>query len=156
MVVSSLDVNEFVQNGWISLTSFKPLRWVSKSRIVTDWLNLNFAPGDLVFPTQYIDRTKSIRAHTFCGNGLVGHVSLAHPVSKVLIEIAKKMAPRLEFKCHFDATYLCIEGPTFSTQAESLSYISMGASIIGMTNFPEYALAREAGLAYLPACFVTD
>jgi 5'-methylthioadenosine phosphorylase len=62
----------------------------------------------------------------------------------------------MTFKSHFQKTYLCIEGPYFSTQAESLSYRQMNADIIGMTNFPEFALAREAGLPYLPLCFVTD
>ncbi len=119
-------------------------------------LKTEFKPGDMVVPNQYLDRTKSIRAHTFCGQGLVGHVSLAHPVSSELVEALKKQASEFDFKIHFGATYVCVEGPYFSTQAESKCFISQGANIIGMTNFPEYALAREAGLSYLPACFVTD
>ena len=66
------------------------------------------------------------------------------------------MSKNLDFNLHFGKTYVCIEGPYFSTQAESLSYIQMGAHIIGMTNFPEFALAREAGLGYVPCSFVTD
>ena len=119
-------------------------------------LKTEFKPGDMVVPNQYLDRTKSIRSHTFCGQGLVGHVSLAHPVTGDLVEALKKHKSEFNFKIHFGATYVCVEGPYFSTQAESKSFIAQGADIIGMTNFPEYALAREAGLGYLPACFVTD
>ena len=69
--------------------------------------------------------------------------------------VSKPRAP-YNFDFHFSGTYICIEGPYFSTQAESKSYIGIGADIIGMTHFPEFALAREAGLAYLPCCWVTD
>jgi 5'-methylthioadenosine phosphorylase len=113
-------------------------------------------PGDLVVPDQYIDRTKSLRNHTFCGEGVVGHVSLAKPVCAHGVVALKELAPQLKFQTHFSKTYICIEGPYFSTQAESKSYRVMGADIIGMTNFPEFALAREAGLHYLPCSFVTD
>ncbi len=117
-------------------------------------LRKEIAPGDLVIPSQYIDRTKGVRAHSFLGGGLVGHVSLAKPIWE---SAAKQVAAlTFDFKAHFGKTYICIEGPSFSTQAESASYRQMGADIIGMTNFPEYALAREAGLCYLPASFVTD
>jgi len=119
------------------------------------------APGDLVMPFQYIDRTKGLRAHSFLGEGLVGHVSLAKPVCEVMAkrsyEILKTNPPAAgAFKIHSGQTYLCVEGPYFSTKAESLSYRAMGAHIIGMTNFPEYGLAREAGMAYVPCSFVTD
>lgn len=119
-------------------------------------LKKEFKPGDLVLVDQYIDRTKSIRKHSFCGEGLVGHVSLARPVTRELSESIYNFKDQVDFDIHLGATYICIEGPTFSTQAESLSYVSMGANIIGMTNFPEYALAREAGLCYVPFSFVTD
>jgi 5'-methylthioadenosine phosphorylase len=119
-------------------------------------LQAEFAPGDLVLPTQYIDRTKGLRKHTFCGDGLVGHMSLAYPVCGALAERVFALAKSEGVKAHLGGTYLCIEGPNFSTLAESLSYRSLNASIIGMTNFPEYALAREAGLSYLPCSFVTD
>jgi len=120
-------------------------------------LQKEYAPGDLVIPTQYIDKTKGIRNHTFCGDGIVGHVSLAHPVCKVA---SKKLIELIDFeknwKVFANKTYLCIEGPYFSTQAESHLYREMKADIIGMTNFPEFALAREASLNYLPCCFITD
>lgn len=119
-------------------------------------LQKQFAPGDLVVPYQYIDRTKSLRKHTFLGEGLIGHVSLAKPICQVMAERLKPLVKGLHLKSHFGQTYVCIEGPSFSTQAESNSYRLMNADIIGMSNFPEYALAREAGLPYLPCCFVTD
>lgn len=119
-------------------------------------LRKELAPGDLVIANQYIDRTKGVRAHSFFGEGIVGHVSLAKPVWKTGTETVWGLAQGLGFNVHFDKAYVCIEGPYFSTQAESNSYRAMGADIIGMTNFPEFALAREAGLSYLPCCFVTD
>lgn len=121
-------------------------------------LQKEFAPGDLVIPYQYIDRTKSIRAHTFLGQGLIGHVSLAKPICEVMAEKVKALVTleKIDFKIHFGQTYVCIEGPYFSTKAESDVYRQMKADIIGMSNFPEYALAREAGLPYLPLSFVTD
>ncbi len=119
-------------------------------------LKKNFSPGDLVIPNQYLDRTKGFRQHTFCGNGIVGHVSLAKPVAAELVAWALEEREKWDWETHVGATYVCVEGPCFSTQAESRAHIQQGASIIGMTNFPEYALAREAGFAYLPACFVTD
>lgn len=111
-------------------------------------------PGDLVVPIQYIDRTKSIRQHTFAGNGLVSHVSLADPVSLGLVDELKKQ--EFDFDAYFDRTSIIIEGPGFSTRAEANYYQKIGADIIGMTAFPEYALAREAGMHYLPCSFVTD
>ena len=119
-------------------------------------LQKEFAPGDLVVPFQYIDRTKSLRAHTFLGQGLIGHISLAKPICEVMANRLRELIAGAEFKTHFGQTYVCIEGPSFSTKAESNSYRQMQADIIGMSNFPEYALAREAGLPYLPCCFVTD
>ncbi len=119
-------------------------------------LRKELPPGDLVVASQYIDRTKGIRAHTFLGDGLVGHVSLAKPTWSGAAEVIRKMVPKFDFKIHFDKTYVCIEGPYFSTKAESNSFRGMGADIIGMTNFPEFALAREAGICYVPCCFVTD
>lgn len=113
-------------------------------------------PGDLVVPYQYIDRTKGVRHHSFLGDGLIGHISLAKPICEVMAEKLKPLAASQNFETHFAKTYVCIEGPYFSTKAESLSYRQMGADVIGMSNFPEYALAREAGLPYLPCCFVTD
>lgn len=119
-------------------------------------LQKEYAPGDLVVPFQYIDRTKSLRKSTFLGEGLIGHISLAKPICEVMGHTLKRISPKYDFKTHFGQTYVCIEGPYFSTKAESNTYRQMDAQIIGMSNFPEYALAREAGLPYLPCCFVTD
>jgi 5'-methylthioadenosine phosphorylase len=119
-------------------------------------LQKEYAPGDVVIPSQYIDSTKGIRKATFCGDGLVGHVSLAKPVWQAGVKLIEYLSPQFDFNIHVGKSYVCVEGPYFSTQAESLSYRARGADIIGMTNFPEYGLAREAGIAYLPCCFVTD
>ncbi len=119
-------------------------------------LRAELHPGQLVIPLQYIDRTKGIREHTFCGDGIVGHMSLATPVCEVAARRILSFAHEEKIKAHVGGTYICIEGPNFSTYAESLLYRDLGADIIGMTNFPEYALAREAGLSYLPCSFVTD
>lgn len=119
-------------------------------------LRQELAPGDLVVPTQYIDRTKGIRRCTFGGRGLVAHVSLAEPVSKVLVEKLKSVIKDVAVTAHFGKVSLVVEGPYFSSKAESHSFRALGADIIGMTAFPEYALAREAGIAFLPCSFVTD
>ncbi|MCB0389655.1 MAG: MTAP family purine nucleoside phosphorylase [Bdellovibrionales bacterium] len=119
-------------------------------------LRKEFKPGDMVVPHQYIDRTKGLRPHTFLGNGVVGHISLAKPMCEVMSHHTKEICQNKKWDCHFGQSYICIEGPYFSTKAESNSYRAMGADIIGMTHFPEFALAREAGLPYLPCCFVTD
>ncbi len=112
-------------------------------------------PGDMVVPTQYINATKW-RVPSFSGNGIVSHTSLAVPVSMALVAETKKLAKKVSFACHFDKVSVVVEGPYFSTKAESHMFRSWGADIIGMTAFPEYALAREAGLAFLPCSFVTD
>lgn len=113
-------------------------------------------PGDMVIPQQFIDRTRSLRRNSFCGDGIVGHVSLAEPIWAEAAHWVREHKPEFSFSIHFEKTALVIEGPQFSTRAESHSYRAMGADTIGMTAYPEFALAREAGLAYLPCCFVTD
>jgi 5'-methylthioadenosine phosphorylase len=119
-------------------------------------LQAEYAPGYMVLPLQYIDRTKGVRKHSFCGEGIVGHMSLAHPVCETMARKVDALAKKESFTSHLGGTYICIEGPNFSTYAESVSYRELAADIIGMTGFPEYALAREAGMSYLPCCFVTD
>jgi 5'-methylthioadenosine phosphorylase len=106
-------------------------------------------------PSQYINFTKN-RVSSFSGDGLVSHTSLAIPVSQKLVEETKKIASQIQFRCHFDKVSIVVDGPYFSTKAESNLFRLWGADIIGMTAFPEYALAREAGLAFLPCSFVTD
>lgn len=114
------------------------------------------APGNLVLPLQYFDRTKGIRKNTFCGDGVVGHVSLAHPVCKSAAMKVFEVAQSLKIQSHLGGTYVCMEGPQFSTYSESVHYRSLNGDVIGMTNYPEVALAREAGISYIPLSFITD
>jgi len=118
-------------------------------------LKEEFEPESMVFINQYIDATKS-RVSSFCGAGRVGHYSFAHPVEPDLFEEVKSLCKPLSFSHHMGGTYVCVEGPRFSTFSESKMFQSWGADIIGMTNMPEAYLVREAGLIYLPFCFVTD
>ncbi len=118
-------------------------------------------PGDLVIPDQYIDRTKkTLKETTFFGDevlgNLVGHMSMGEPIDLRLFPILKKLLKSKQFDIHFEKTYICMEGPNFSTRAESKMYQGWGADIIGMTHFPEYSLSKEANMLYLPLCFVTD
>ena len=119
-------------------------------------LRKEIEPGHMVIPHQYMDFTKSYRINTFCGKGLVGHVSLAHPI---WMSAMKEMEERREFfpfAIHTRKSYVCVEGPYFVTQSESYAFRDRGMDVIGMTAYPEFAVAREAGLCYLPCCFVTD
>lgn len=119
-------------------------------------LRQELRPGDMVVPVQYIDRTKSLRRASFTGNGIVGHVALAKPIWREAADYLKRLHQDFSFQLHFERTALVVEGPYFSTSAESHQFRAMSADIIGMTAFPEYALAREAGLGFLPCSFVTD
>jgi 5'-methylthioadenosine phosphorylase len=112
-------------------------------------------PGTFVLIDQFVDRTYK-RESSFFGKGLVAHVSMAHPVSpRLRIHIANAaMAEGIEVKR--DGTYVCMEGPQFSTLAESLTYKQLGYSVIGMTNMPEAKLAREAEICYATVAMVTD
>ncbi|WP_350559238.1 S-methyl-5'-thioadenosine phosphorylase [Psychrobacter sp. CAL346-MNA-CIBAN-0220] len=117
-----------------------------------------FKPLDMVVPDQMIDMTKH-RVSTFFGDGAVAHVSMADPLCPVLAGIlmrAYSEANINEGTCHPKATYVCIEGPQFSTRAESHWYRQIQADIIGMTNMPEAKLAREASIAYATLALVTD
>ena len=118
-------------------------------------LREQIAPGHVVIPDQFIDRTTH-RASTFFGRGIVAHVSLADPFCPVLSE-ALHRAARLEgVKVHPKGTYLCMEGPQFSTRAESHLYRSWGADVIGMTNLQEAKLAREAEICFATLALATD
>jgi 5'-methylthioadenosine phosphorylase len=121
-------------------------------------LHEQIRPLDVVLPDQFIDLTKG-RAGTFFGNGAVAHVSMAQPVCANLAAVLASSIGGLDLRevaLHARGTYLCIEGPAFSTYAESQWYRSMGAHVIGMTNMPEAKLAREAQMAYATLAFVTD
>ncbi|MDD2942546.1 MAG: S-methyl-5'-thioadenosine phosphorylase [bacterium] len=122
-------------------------------------LSESMAPGDFVFPTQFIDRTVNRRS-TFFGDGIAAHIAFGSPVCPVLHNILSQEAARLfadeDMSVYPAATYICMEGPAFSTRAESRLYQSWGADIIGMTNIPEAKLAREAEMAYATIAMVTD
>jgi 5'-methylthioadenosine phosphorylase len=130
---------------------------------VTDLISLSacgsfkehLPPGTFVLVDQFVDRTHK-RESSFFGKGCVAHVSMAHPVSpRLRIHIAEAaMAENVAVVR--DGTYVCIEGPQFSTLAESLTYKNLGYSVIGMTNMPEAKLAREAEICYATVAMVTD
>lgn len=112
-------------------------------------------PGDFVLPDQFIDRTTQ-RQNTFFDHGIVSHVAFADPICETLSTILEKASQSVSVKVHRPGTYLCIEGPQFSSRAESLLYRQWGVDIIGMTNIPEAKLAREAELCYATLALVTD
>jgi 5'-methylthioadenosine phosphorylase len=118
-------------------------------------LKEHMAPGDFVIVDQFVDRTFA-REKSFFGEGVVTHVSMAHPVSSRLAGIAGEEASALGVKVHRGGTYLAMEGPQFSSLAESTLYRSWGCDVIGMTNMPEAKLAREAELPYATVAMVTD
>ncbi len=112
-------------------------------------------PLDLVIPDQFFDHTKR-RVSSFFGEGIVGHVGLADPVCPGLADVLESAGRESGASVHRGGTYLCIEGPQFSTKAESRIYRQWGTSVIGMTNMPEAKLAREAELCYATLALVTD
>jgi len=118
-------------------------------------LKEEYRPADIVIPDQFFDRTKG-RPSSFFGRGLVGHVGFAHPFCKILSGIAHDSGKRAGATVHKGGTYVCMEGPQFSTLAESKLYRSWGMDIIGMTNLQEAKLAREAEICYTTIALVTD
>lgn len=115
-------------------------------------------PLDMVVPDQFIDRTKD-RISTFFGEGIVAHIAFGDPVCKNLAALVADAVESLQLPdvtLHRGGTYVCMEGPAFSTKAESNLYRSWGATVIGMTNLPEAKLAREAEIAYATLALVTD
>lgn len=120
-------------------------------------LQEQYAPLDMVIPDQFFDRTRA-RAHesTFFGEGIVAHVSLAHPVCDELGDLLEVSGKVADVKVHRRGTYICMEGPAFSTKAESEVYRSWGMDVIGMTNLQEAKLAREAEICYATLALVTD
>src|ERR1700694_870072 len=112
-------------------------------------------PLDFVLPDQFIDRTRG-RVSTFFGEGLVAHISFAHPICADLAHVAHRAGREVGVQTKLGGTYLCMEGPAFSTLAESNLYRSWGVDVIGMTNLQEAKLAREAELCYTTIAMVTD
>ena len=120
-------------------------------------LQEQYAPTDMVIPDQFFDRTRArAKESTFFGEGIVGHVTFAHPVCDELGDILEESCKTVGVKVHRGGTYLCMEGPAFSTRAESNVYRQWGMDIIGMTNLQEAKLAREAEIAYATLALVTD
>ncbi|MBP7795782.1 MAG: S-methyl-5'-thioadenosine phosphorylase [Elusimicrobiales bacterium] len=118
-------------------------------------LKQELAPSHFVFPDQFVDESK-LRKSTFFGNGVVAHITMSHPFcmdySKVMYEHSKKLG----IKSHMGGVYVCMEGPQFSTKAESKYHQRQGYSVIGMTVATECKVAKEAGLHYVPVSLVTD
>ncbi len=136
------------------------LKWIGAQQIVSvsavGSLREDLHPGEMLIVDQYIDRTRSRASTFFDDDNLVAHVSVADPTDAALSECLADAAERCGAKVHRGGTYLCMEGPQFSTRAESKLYRSWGADVIGMTNMPEAKLAREAELPYASLAMVTD
>ncbi|HKS85977.1 MAG TPA: S-methyl-5'-thioadenosine phosphorylase [Pseudolabrys sp.] len=136
---------------------------VLKRAGVTDLVSLSacgsfreeLPPGTFVLADQFVDRTYR-RESSFFGKGMVAHVSMAHPVAPLLRDRLRDAAIAVGIEPHWGGTYVCIEGPQFSTYAESMTYKQLGYSVIGMTNMPEAKLAREAEICYATVAMVTD
>ena len=118
-------------------------------------LKHEYEPTDIVIPDQFYDRTRH-RGDTFFGNGLVIHVSVADPICRTLADWMEEGARQTASRVHRGGTYLCMEGPQFSTRAESEEYRRRGFDVIGMTNIQEAKLAREAEMSFATFAFVTD
>jgi 5'-methylthioadenosine phosphorylase len=139
-----------------NIFGFKTLgvEWILSASAVGS-LKEQYSPLDLVIPDQFFDRTKG-RVSTFFGQGLAAHVAFAHPVCPILGGLAYEAARTAGANVHRGGTYVCMEGPQFSTLAESKLYRSWGMDIIGMTNLQEAKLAREAEICYTTIALVTD
>ena len=142
----------FRANVW-ALKSLGAERVIAVSAVGS--LREEIRPGHLVVPDQFIDRTRE-RVGTFFGHGIVAHVAFGDPVCGVLSAALVESARRVGATVHAGGTYLCMEGPQFSTRAESELYRTWGADVIGMTNLQEAKLAREAELCFATLALATD
>lgn len=131
------------------------VRWIISVSAVGS-LQARFKPCEIVLPDQFVDRTKKSLEHTFFGRGIVAHVSFADPICAELRELIASSAKRCGAKTHNGGTYVNMEGPAFSTRAESIANHKAGFSVIGMTNLGEAKCAREAEIAYSTMAMVTD
>jgi 5'-methylthioadenosine phosphorylase len=135
------------------------MKWLGVERILSlsavGSLKEEHKPLDFVIPDQFVDRTRG-RVSTFFGEGLVAHISFAHPICSQLAGVAHAAARAAGIASKLGGTYVCMEGPAFSTLAESNLYRSWGMDVIGMTNLQEAKLAREAELCYTTIAMVTD
>ncbi len=119
-------------------------------------LKEEYKPLDFLIPNQFVDRTNQARKYTFFDQGITAHVGFAHPICKDLAKTLKQAAQNCKITAHYGGTYLNMEGPQFSTLAESNLYRSWGMDIVGMTNMIEARLAREAEICYVSLAAVTD
>ena len=119
-------------------------------------LQEKYQPCDIVIIDQFLDRTKQSSQHTFFGRGIVAHVAFAEPISEELRQILLRTAIAADANAHDGGTYVCMEGPAFSTRAESLANHAAGHDVIGMTNLGEAKCAREAEIAYATLAMATD
>jgi 5'-methylthioadenosine phosphorylase len=119
-------------------------------------LQARYRPCDVVLIDQFVDRTKQSSAHTFFGRGIVAHVAFAHPICEELRQQLLGAAREIGARTHDGGTYVCMEGPAFSTRAESLTNRRAGYAVIGMTNLGEAKCAREAEIGYATMAMVTD
>ena len=119
-------------------------------------LQKKYRPCDIVLPDQFLDRTKRDFEHTLFGRGIVGHIAFADPVCEELRKIILQAARSLKARVHDGGTYVNMEGPAFSTRAESLTNHRLGYDVIGMTNLGEAKCAREAEIAYATMAMITD
>jgi 5'-methylthioadenosine phosphorylase len=119
-------------------------------------LQARHRPCDIVLPDQFLDRTKQSQTHTFFGRGIVAHIAFAHPVCEELRQILLKNTRALKARVHDGGTYVNMEGPAFSTRAESLTNRKMSYNVVGMTNLGEAKCSREAEIAYATMAMVTD
>ncbi|MYI74840.1 MAG: S-methyl-5'-thioadenosine phosphorylase [Acidobacteria bacterium] len=130
------------------------VEWVVSASAVGS-LKHEYRPLDIVIPDQFLDRTRG-RISTFFGDGLVAHIPFAHPICAALADMAADVCGASGARTHRGGTYVCMEGPQFSTLAESRLYQSWGMDIIGMTNLQEAKLSREAEMCYVTLALVTD
>jgi 5'-methylthioadenosine phosphorylase len=143
-------------NSRANIYGFKKLgveRIISVSAVGS--LQEDYRPMDMALPAQFFDRTRQ-RASTFFGGGVVAHISFDAPVCPTVVDVLAGACKDVGVRCHTGGTYLCMEGPAFSTQAESNVYRSWGMDLIGMTSLPEAKLAREAEICYATLAMVTD
>src|SRR5437870_595651 len=119
-------------------------------------LQEQYPPCDIVLPDQFVDRTKQTLAHTFFGRGIVGHVAFAEPICTELRELIFRTTTKLNARVHNGGTYVNMEGPAFSTRAESITNHKLGYDVVGMTNLGEAKCSREAEIAYATMAMITD
>jgi 5'-methylthioadenosine phosphorylase len=131
------------------------VKWIVSVSAVGS-LQAKYRPCDIVLVKQFVDKTKKSLEHTFFGRGVVAHVSFADPICEELRLILLESAKALKARVHDGGTYVNMEGPAFSTRAESITHHEIGYSVIGMTNLGEARCAREAEIAYATMAMVTD